>query len=565
VKTIWMIGVASLIALSAWSEVPVRAVRADSGEESASFTTGDICARCHDNSPRAEAMRDAGGRPIAPFDLWRSSMMANSARDPFWRAVVAAEVAATPSRRIAIEAKCARCHLPMARVPAGRAPTGHRDLSALLDCECDSSERARDGVSCTVCHQIRPEGLGSAGSFSGGFRIGEEAEAFGPHAHPFARPMIRHSGFHPVPSDHVRRSALCATCHTLETRTLSARGEPTGHRLMEQSPYLEWRNSRFNTEGGESDAGARSCQDCHVPTSDVDGRPVRTRLAHNPGGWDWPPLGDRSPYGRHVFVGGNVLMGQILRDHRRSLNVLAPAAAFDATVARTRARLSTRAATVSIPRILREGRQLRVAVAVVNRTGHKLPTGFPSRRMWIRFEALDRTGTVVFRSGAFDARGRILDPAGRVHAVERAGGPVLPHCREIRDGRDVQVYEALMEDGEGSRTFRLLRGARYGKDNRLLPQGWRDDHPAAARTAPAGVDGDPDFIGGSDRIDYVFAAPAGNGPYAIEVALYYQSLGTRFVNEVLAVDGPAIRRFERLHHAADPRPARLAVAEATAR
>jgi hypothetical protein len=245
--------------------------------------------------------------------------------------------------------------------------------------------------------------------------------------------------------------------------------------------------------------------------------------------------------------------------------VLAPAAAFDATVARTRAQLSTRAATVSIPRVLREGRQLRVAVAVVNRTGHKLPTGFPSRRMWIRFEARDRTGAVVFRSGGFDARGRILDPAGRVHAMEHAGGPVLSHCREIRDGRDVQIYEALMEDPERSLTFRLLRGARYGKDNRLLPQGWQGDHPAAALTAPAGVDGDPDFVGGSDRIDYVFAAPAENGPYAIEAALYYQSLGTRFVNEVLAVGGPPIRSFERLYRAADPRPERLAVAAAAAR
>jgi hypothetical protein len=36
----------------------------------------------------------------------------------------------------------------------------------------DTHDRvARDGVSCTVCHQIASEGLGTASSFNGNFRL----------------------------------------------------------------------------------------------------------------------------------------------------------------------------------------------------------------------------------------------------------------------------------------------------------------------------------------------------------------------------------------------------------
>ena len=66
-------------------------------------------------------MRDETGESVAPFDLWRASMMANSARDPIWRAMVSTEVAATPSRKAEIGAKCTRCHAPMASVEKSHA------------------------------------------------------------------------------------------------------------------------------------------------------------------------------------------------------------------------------------------------------------------------------------------------------------------------------------------------------------------------------------------------------------------------------------------------------------
>ena len=468
------LSLAALILVSATALAP-RLADASAGDptEPAPFEPAQVCALCHDNSPRAQAMRDPQGRGIAPFDLWRSTMMANAARDPFWRAVVAAEVAATPSQRIAIEAKCSRCHLPMAGVEAGQLPPGHASFTALLDCDCSRSRLARDGVSCTVCHRIQAEGLGTDASFSGGFRTEAEAIAYGPHADLFSFPMVRHSGFQPRLGEHVRDAALCGSCHTLETTTRDADGRPTGDELMEQSPYLEWRNSAYSTESEAPNRHARSCQSCHVPTRDEDGNAIRTRIAHNPGGRDWPPIDGRSPFGRHLFVGGNTLVPAMLRDHRAALGVAAPTAAFDATIAQARDQLEARSARIAITNTARHGDALQITVAVKNLAGHKLPTGFPSRRAWIRLVAKNGAGEVVFRSGAFDDRGRLLDGQGGVHAAELAGGPVLPHYREIDDGSEVQVFESVMADTKQRPTFRLLRGAGYAKDNRLLPRGWQ--------------------------------------------------------------------------------------------
>ena len=82
--------------------------------------------------------------------------------------------------------------------------------------DLDGDPLAVDGFSCTVCHQVQPERLGTPASFSGRFRVGEDAEIYGPHVAPFARPMERHAGYTPVASDHMLEPALCGTCHTLK-------------------------------------------------------------------------------------------------------------------------------------------------------------------------------------------------------------------------------------------------------------------------------------------------------------------------------------------------------------
>ncbi len=201
------------------------------------FASSELCSMCHSNATQAAALRDGRKRPIGPVDLWRTSMMANSSADPIWRAVVAAEVAARPALRAKIEAKCLRCHTPMASVQADLDKTPI-SRARFLHGKSTQARLAADGVSCTVCHQIPPEGLGKDDSFSGHFKIGDKGRIFGPHANPFSMPMYRHTGYLPTQSDHVRKSALCAACHTLFTEALGPDGSATGHTLLEQGPYV---------------------------------------------------------------------------------------------------------------------------------------------------------------------------------------------------------------------------------------------------------------------------------------------------------------------------------------
>jgi hypothetical protein len=514
------------------------------------FATATVCARCHASSADADAMRESSGATVAFYDLWRSTMMAQSARDPFFRAVVSAEAAANPAHAEEIRRKCMTCHTPMAATES--TMRGEQASWDQLASESDLGNLARDGVSCTVCHQIRPDGLGTEASYSGGYVIADRAELFGPHEGPFAMPMIRQSGFAPVTSDHVTDSALCGSCHTLETRAFDDEGEATSFVLPEQTPYLEWRNSVFDGEE------AASCQSCHVPTADSSGHALRTAIARNPGGFDFPPVRQRSPVGRHVFVGGNTYMLTLLRDWTDLLQTGVPAAAFDRTIALTREQLRTRTAELEVTTASRTQSGIELRLALRNLTGHKFPTGHPARRAWLHVEATDAEGQVVFRSGAHDAAGRIVGPSGAPLATEAAGGPFQPHRDVMASGDEPYVLESSMAKGDGELTYLLLTGARYIKDNRLLPRGWRDDHPDITRIVPIGTEGDDSFAAGGDTVTYRFSAPAGK--VTIVARLLYQSLSARYVAELFSWDTPEVRGFRTMWESSDRTPEEIAAA-----
>jgi hypothetical protein len=523
-------------------------------------TPSTTCAECHSSSPSAVAMRDSQGAAVAPYDLWRSSMMANASRDPLWRAAVSAEVAATPSRRAEIEEKCMSCHAPMGH-RVGLESHETDSLLHLLDCVGQKAELARDGVSCTICHGISPEGLGTPATFSGKFELDPWRRIFGPHEDPFLNPMRMRSGFTPTHGEHVVESRLCGSCHTLETHAFDADGAAREETFLEQAVYLEWRNSAFVDEGDEEGELARSCQDCHLPTHDEHGVRTRTTIARNPGGRDFPRTVPRRPFGRHLLVGGNTLVLSMFRDHGEELGAAAPREAFEATLAATREQLQERTAAVEVEAHREEGR-LEVSVGVRNLTGHKLPTGHPTRRAWLRLLVRDGSGTVLFSSGATDDAGRLLGADGAPLPSELAGGPVPPHRDVVRAADEVPIYEAVMADADGAPTFTLLRGTSWLRDDRLLPEGWSAEHPEAPRTAPVGTAGDTNFVGGGDRVRYELSLDA-EGPLSIEASLLYQPLGARWAAELLQVETPEMERFGALYEAAERGPEVLAEARAT--
>ncbi|MFC2014375.1 hypothetical protein ACFLUP_00070 [Chloroflexota bacterium] len=84
------------------------------------FAGSGQCAVCHQN------LVDNTGEDVSMVSDWRSTMMANAAKDPLWQAKVSSEIARNPDLQAVIEGKCATCHMPMARTQAiaGNIPVG---------------------------------------------------------------------------------------------------------------------------------------------------------------------------------------------------------------------------------------------------------------------------------------------------------------------------------------------------------------------------------------------------------------------------------------------------------
>jgi Cytochrome c554 and c-prime len=492
--------------------------------QNAAFATADGCSMCHSHSPDAIAMTTATGDDVSPYSLWQATLMANSFRDPYWRAQVAKEVEADPESKAAIEGLCLKCHAPMAH---HTAILGGTKSPSIADAALDPL--ARDGVSCTVCHQAKPTRFGAESGFSGNLDIGLERTIFGPYADPATGPMRMHSGFTPTHGAHIRDSALCGSCHTLRTHH-------QGAAFPEQTPYLEWRNSIYSNEAEET-TESRSCQECHMP------RVGSMRIARNPAGRDFN-IAVRDDFAAHTFVGGNAFMIDLLRENREELGVTASNAALERAARATRQQLSDATARLSISPPRREGAKFRFDVSVENLTGHKFPTGYPARRAWLEVEV--RVGReVIFHSGAFDESGRLVGIAD-----ERR----IPHVDLIERADQVVVYETVPLDPAGEPTTYLTRMASRGKDNRLLPRGYRADGPHAEDTAPLGTESDADFAAGGDIVHFAIDLPEATPKLQVVAWLRYQPIPPAWVDPLRSVDAEEARSFVAMYDAAPKAP-----------
>ena len=483
------------------------------------FQTSDRCFACHNGT------RTSTGEDISIGLSWRTSMMANAGRDPYWMAGVRRETIDHPTAVKAIQDECTICHMPMMRYEA-RLAGGEGEVFAHLPPDAGnlSDQLASDGVSCTVCHQITEERLGTRESFVGGFKIDEktapgERHIFGPFEIDKGRTTIMHSSstFRPREGKHLRSSELCATCHTLITTALDAQGKAIGE-LPEQVPYQEWLHSEFKD--------TKSCQSCHmpvvaedVPISSVFGEP-------------------RPGFARHTFLGGNFFMQRLLNLFRNDLGVTAEPHEMDAAANRTIAHLQTESARVVVRGLDVLNGNLTARIAVENLGGHKLPTGYPSRRVWLHVTVRDRSGAAIFQSGALGATGAIQgndndDDPGRVE----------PHYAEITRPDQVQIYESVMVGADSKPTTGLLSALRYVKDNRLLPRGF-DKRTAAADIAVHGeAESDTDFAAGGDEVRYVVPVDSAQGPFQVEAELWFQPIAFRWAMNLKSYDAMETKRF----------------------
>lgn len=471
------------------------------------FLDAEACGQCHLVPDGAPQLRDADGGNVSPVKLWRSSMMALAARDPFYLAVFAEELERAPERRATIEATCTRCHAPAGseQLATEGAHLGFDELTA------GSSPAAllgRGGVTCTLCHQIDAANLGSERSFTGGFTVGFQRLIYGPYLDPRTSPMELIVDYRPTGGAHITSAELCGSCHTVIVPG------PSGD-IVEQATYLEWRSSSF--------AATTPCQSCHVPTVDDLGRAIVTPVASFP-----DDLLPRPRVGRHTFVGANAYMLSLLADNADWVGAGVSADELRASAAASEAHLAT-AAKLAITRTAADA----FAVRVDNQTGHKLPTGYPSRRMWLRVE-VRVGGATVFASGLVDDRGAIVDAAGAPIEVQ-------PHRDEIGSDREVQIWEAELVDVRGEPTHRAMDASRYRKDDRILPAGFAPAPVDVARTEAIGVINDSTFVPGSDAVTFRVPALAPGAEIAVE--LLYQSVTPRVLDAVEATKTPASVRF----------------------
>lgn len=472
------------------------------------FHTSDRCLTCHNN------LKTAKGEDASIGAEWRTSIMANSARDPYWQGSVRRETLDHPESSAAIQSDCASCHMPLQYQQdkaQGRATELFKHLPLSAGHEADAA--AADGVSCTVCHQIEAKGLDTPASYNGNYVVApsgtQPRPVFGPFAADPQHVVPVHTmaaGYAPVQSDHIRQAGLCGSCHTLYTNTLGQDGKQVGQ-LPEQMPYLEWLNSDYRDK--------QTCQQCHMPAV---GAPVAVAsLLASP----------REGVRRHTFVGANFLMDDMLGAHGSELGVTAQPSELAAASARTMAFLQTQAARLTVTAPQLSGTEITFAVRVENLTGHKLPTAYPSRRAWLHVVVTAADGRIVFESGKLNPDGSI---AGNANDADPAR--YSPHYTRITQADQVEIFEPILGDSEGHVTTGLLTATQYLKDNRILPAGFNRQTAPADIAVRGEAAADPDFAAGSATTHYDVDAKGAAGPFHVTAELIYQPIGFRWAHNL---------------------------------
>ncbi len=495
------------------------------------FGTSIHCIGCHSFDPDSLALVDFFGNDVNMYDDWRSTMMANAARDPLWQAKVSQEILINPAHAGELQTTCTACHAPMGRYTATLRGQAHYLMSDLAE-----DSLGQDGVSCVACHMISEENLGE--QFSGMITFDTSRVLFGPYSNPFFPPMMQYVGFEPVYSEHVRDAGMCASCHTLITNSVDLDGQLTGTTFVEQATYHEWLNSRY----GEDQENI-TCQDCHMTPLE---EPVIIAA-------DYFFLQSRAPFYQHEFVGGNVFMLRMLRDFADSLGVIAEPEQFNETIDKTLYQLEHKTLTAELGYVASVSDTALFAVYLHNLAGHKFPSGYPSRRAVVEFWVVGEEGDTLFHSGELDEE----------YAVVDEDQPFEPHHNIIRAEDEVQIYELVMGDVNGDLTTILERAYQPLKDNRLAPEGFTSTHSTYDTVQLVGeVLNDLDFnrndLGeegsGSDHILYMVPLEGYTGVVEAGVKVHYQAIPPKFLSALFADNTPEIQRFAEMYAQSDFEP-----------
>jgi len=256
---------------------------------------------------------------------------------------------------------------------------------------------------------------------------------------------------------------------------------------------------------------------------------------------------DRTPFWRHVFVGGNVYMQNLLKNNIDSLGLTGEPEHFDSTISRTEYSLMEKSVELTTStQFLSAENKLQVKLYLTNLTGHKIPTGIPFRRMWIHLKVEQGVGNVIFESGEWDNTGKII----------HYNSDFQPHYDLINSEEQVQVYEGVFVNTEQQVTYTLLRAAEYIKDNRLPPQGFTTNSVSYDTVKIVGnATDDTNFNrygmyqgSGGDSVTYLISTLP-NTEYRITAEVCYQTVKTELVDHIRPINNGDINRFVSMYDA----------------
>ena len=440
------------------------------------FRDADSCNLCHGHGFR-------GDKTFLPFDTWAGTMMANSARDPVFKAALAiANQDAEPE----VAEHCLRCHAPIAYV---RGHTTETDGSAF-----DAVDS--QGVGCEACHRAVQSPLPEGPYLKGDAQMVYDDDPGKRGKYADATP-ISHAA---VPDLGVNDPRFCGQCHDVTNpgKTLrDALGVDTGVDFPEQTTFQEWEASSYAVPGDPNEAG---CVTCHMrpkvgpwPITSVPGAMLRA-----------------SPRD-HAFVGGNHwgIRAVMAANPQRAADY---ADAFDLALERTLESLQAAVAiaVVDAPATATQGSSFDVTVRVENLSGHKFPTGYADgRRAWITIGLIAEDGTERTLLGGYDAAAGTVQssPATHVYRAERGRW----------DGAQAVAEQSLAKQDM------LL------EDTRIPPKGF----VATSSTRPSGPIDFSDDQGGwksFDEVTFTLIAPAdAQGLQTLSARVYYQSMTREYV------------------------------------
>jgi hypothetical protein len=531
---------------------------------------------------------------ISPYGEWSSSMMGLAGRDPVFRAQREWEADHRKACADDITDTCYRCH-----GAAGQHQLHLDDPSRKFDHDMvyalpgtpdgKYGALARDGITCTVCHQMSAKDLGTPASYTGNWTPTAPGDLQGPFSEDVrVRPMERSLGKKPSGEDGrdrvIKSSALCGSCHAVKLPVRKVGSCSDEGEVYEQATFLEWRNSDYRknddfiTDEGHDGATPQRCQDCHMPKQ-FGGVDMKKKIASIEDS-DFPTanlegvpdvhadvdLAPRAPFSRHQLNGINLFTLSMFEQAPRVFGLTdydymanqygEPTRTHIATALDEGRALADASATVEIGAPMVVGGDLVFTVKVTNKAGHKLPSGVAFRRAFLAVAVEDAGGNALWASGRTNAAGAIVGGDGNVLATELDTTTPESHHQTISSQDQVQIYEERVADSDGKLTTSFLGIYSSIKDNRLLPAGWKANFAPTMENGvvpkglePHGVEGDPEYPAdgsaacGCDVVTYKVPLAAISGHAQVRAQLNYQAIPPYFLRDRFSVSLPDATRL----------------------